>query len=211
MTLDDRLKRAIDTLGEKFNEKFRDELTRELQSLSEDLKAQAQPVPEPPPPPPPPPAPDNSAIIRLADAVRALDIAASLSDVLDTLATAAGSESARAGVFVIRDGELHGVKLIGFPARYEDAPVVMPLGDSGLLYEAIAQRVLVMSTASPFDELPPDVQAIAIPLVLAGTSVGALYVEGADVPTMEILTRFASRTLEALTAIKTARAIAEGV
>jgi hypothetical protein len=206
MTLDDRLKRAIDTLGEKFNEKFRDELTRELQSLSEDLKAQAQPAPEPPPPPP-----DNSAIVRLADAVRALDTAASLSDVLDRLATAAGNESARAGVFVIRDGELHGVKLIGFPTRYEEAPLVMPLGDAGVLHQAITQRVLAMSTASPFDELPPDVQAIAIPLVLAGTSVGALYVEGADVPTMEILTRFASRALEALTAIKTARAIAEGV
>jgi len=38
-----------------------------------------------------------------------------------------------------------------------------------------------------------------------------LYVEGADLPTMEILARFASRALEALTAMKTARAIAEGV
>jgi hypothetical protein len=113
-------------------------------------------------------------------------------------------------VFVIRDGALHGVKLIGFPTRYEEAPV-LPLSDAGVLYQAVTEGVLAMSTASPFDELPPDVQAIAIPLVLAGTSVGALYVEGADVPTMEILTRFASRALEALTAIKTARAIAEGV
>src|SRR5262245_16746695 len=106
MSLDDRLQRAIDTLGEKFNEKFRDEFTRELQSLSDDLKAQA-----PPPAPPPPPAPDNSAIVRLADAVRALDSAPSLSDVLHTLGTSAGNESARAGVFVIRDGELRSVKL----------------------------------------------------------------------------------------------------
>jgi hypothetical protein len=211
MTLDERLQRAIDTLGEKFNEKFRDELTRELQSLSEDLKAQAQPAPEPPPPTPPPPAPDNSAIVRLADAVRALDEAASLSEVLDTLATAAGNESARAGVFVVREGELHSVRLIEFPSRYEDAPIVMPLGEAGVLHDAITQRVLATRTASPFDELPPNVNAIAIPLVLAGTSVGALYVEGADVPTMEILTRFASRALEALTAMKTARAIAEGV
>src|SRR5215472_6940109 len=100
MSLDDRLQRAIDTLGEKFNEKFRDELTRELQSLSEDLKAQTPPAPQPPPSP----APDNSAIIRLADAIRALDSAPTLSDVLTTLATSAGNESARAGVFVIRDG-----------------------------------------------------------------------------------------------------------
>jgi hypothetical protein len=208
MTLDDRLQRAIDTLGERFNEKFRDELTRELQSLSEDLKAQAQPAPQPPPPPP---APDNSAIVRLADAVRALDEAASLSEVLDILATTAGNESARAGVFVVRDDELRSVKVCGFPARYEDAPIVLPLAETGVLQDAITQRMLATSTTSPFDELPPDVNAIAIPLVLAGTPVAALYVEGADVPTMEILTRFASRALEALTAIKTARAIAEGV
>src|SRR5215472_17614476 len=98
MTLDERLQRAVDALGEKFNEKFRDELTRELQSLSEDLKAQAQPAPQPPPPPP-----DNSAIIRLAEAVRALDTAPTLSDVLNTLAISAANESARAGGFVIRD------------------------------------------------------------------------------------------------------------
>jgi hypothetical protein len=208
MTLDERLQRAIDTLGEKFNEKFRDELTRELQSLSEDLKAQAQPAPEPPPPPP---APDNSAIVRLADAVRAIDEAATLSEVLDTLATAAGNESARAGVFVVREGELHSVKLVEFPSRYESAPIVMPIGEAGVLHEAITQRALTTATSSPFDELPPEVTATAIPLVLAGTSVGALYVEGADVPTIEILTRFASRALEALTAMKTARAIAEGV
>lgn len=207
MSLDDRLQRAIDTLGEKFNEKFRDELTRELQSLSDDLKAQAPP----PAPPPPPPAPDNSAIVRLADAVRALDTAPSLSDVLNTLGTAAGNESARAGVFVIRDGELRSVKLSEFPARYEDAPIALPLAEAGVLNEAIAQRAIATSATSPFDELPPDVNAIAIPIVLAGTPVGVLYVEGADVPTMEILARFASRALEALTAMKTARAIAEGV
>ena len=208
MTSDERLQRAIDTLGEKFNEKFRDELTRELQSLSDDLKAQAQPAPEPPPPSP---APDSSAIVRLADAVHALDDASSLSEVLETLATTAGNESARAGVFLVRDDELRSFKLCGFPARYEDAPIALPLSKAGVLHDAITQRALTTSAASPFDELPPDVDAIAIPLVLAGTSIGALYVEGADVPTMEILTRFASRALEALTAMKTARAIAEGV
>jgi GAF domain-containing protein len=208
MTLDERLQRAVDALGEKFNEKFRDELTRELQSLSEDLKAQAQPAAAPPPPPPPA---DNSAILRLADAIRALDTAPSLSDVLNTLATAAANESARAGVFVIREGELRSVKLHEFPARYEGAPIALPLSEAGVLNDAITQHVIATSATSPFDELPPDVNAIAIPLVLAGTSVGALYVEGADVPTMEILARFASRALEALTAMKTARAIAEGV
>ena len=51
---------------------------------------------------------------------------------------------------------------------------------------------------------------MAAPLVLAGASIGALYAEGADPTTLEILTRYASRALEALTALKTARAVAEG-
>ena len=202
MTLDERLQRAVDALGEKFNEKFRDELTRELQSLSEDLKAQAQPEPQPPPPP------DNSAIVRLADAVRLLDGATSLPAILETLATAASNESARAGVFLVRDDQVRSFRLFGFPVRYEDTPIALPLGDAGVVRDAVAQRTIVTGTTGPFDELPPGVDAIAIPLMLAGSAIGVLYVEGADVPTMEILARFASRALEAHTALKTARAIA---
>ena len=65
-------------------------------------------------------------------------------------------------------------------------------------------RLLILLT------LPPDVTAMAIPIVLAGSPVGALYAEGADLPTLEILTRFAARALEAMTALKTARAVADG-
>jgi hypothetical protein len=209
MTLDERLQRAVDTLGDKFRDKLRDDLAHELQSLSEDWKAQAVP------PPPPQPAADTTAIVRLADALRALDEATSLSDILDRLATSAGNESARAGVFLVRDDELRSFRLFGFPARYDDAPIALPLSSAGVLNDAIAQRVLTTSTTSPFDastgpeSLPPGVEAIAVPLVLAGTAVGALYVEGADVSTVDILARFASLALEAQVAMKTARAIAE--
>jgi len=199
MTFDERLQRAVDTLGEKLRDSFRDDLARELQSLSDDWKS-AQP-------PPPPPA-DTGAIARLADALRAIDNATSLSGVLDTLATSASNESARAGVFLLRDDQLRSFRVHGFPARYEDAPIAISVGDAGVVGDAITQRTVATSFASPFDELPPGVDATAIPLVLAGTPVGALYVEGGDVSTMEILARFASRALEALTALKTARAIA---
>jgi hypothetical protein len=74
--------------------------------------------------------------------------------------------------------------------------------------DAIAQKTAVTRTTSPFDELPAGIDAIALPLVLAGSAVGALYVEGADAATVEILTRFASRALEAHVALKTARAVA---
>ena len=199
MTFDERLQRAVDTLGEKLRDSFRDDLARELQSLSDDWKS-AQP-------PPPPPA-DTGAIVRLADALRAIDTATSLSGVLEALATSASNESARAGVFLLHEEQLRSFRLHGFPARYEGAPIAMPMTDAGVVADSITQRTVATSFASPFDELPPGVDATAIPLVLAGAPVGALYVEGGDVSTMEILARFASRALEALTALKTARAIA---
>jgi len=201
MTLDDRLQRAVDTLGEKLRDQFRDDLTRELQAISDDIKAQA--------PPAPPPQTDNSALVRLADALRSIDEASSLNAILDSLLTAASNESARAGVFLVRDDEVRSFRLFEFPARYEDAPIALPLGDAGLVRDAIAQRAVVTSAASPFDVLPPGIEAIALPIVVAGSAVGALYVEGGDATTMEILARFASRALEAQTALKTARSIAE--
>ena len=209
MNLDERLQRAVDTLGDKFRDKLRDDLARELQSLSEDWKAEAAP------PPAPLPIADTTAVVRLADALRALDEATSLSDILDRLATSAGNESARAGVFLVRDDELASFRLFGFPARYDAAPITLPLSSAGVVRDAIAQRALITSSTSPFDDstgsdsLPPGVEAIAVPLVLAGTAVGALYVEGADVSTVDILARFASRALESQVAMKTARAVAE--
>jgi len=199
MTLDDRLQRAVDTLGEKLRDQFRDDLTRELQAITDDIKAQA--------PPAPPPQTDNTALVRLADALRSMDEASSLNAILDALLTAASNESARAGVFLVREDEVRSFRLFEFPARYEGAPIALPLGDAGLVRDAVAQRAVVASATSPFDELPPGIEAVALPLVVAGSAVGALYVEGGDVTTMEILTRFASRALEAHTALKTARVI----
>ncbi len=207
---DDRLQRAVDTLGDKLREQFRDDLTRELHAVLEDWKAAT---------PPPAPQVDTAGLVRLADALRAMDSAASLSDILQTLATAAGNESARAGVFLVREGnhqaELRSFRLVGFPAQFDDKPIVMTLTSAGVLRDAVEQKDIATSASSPFDAsassepLPPGVQAIAMPIVLAGAPIGVLYAEGAEPATMEILTRFASRALEAMTALKTARAIAE--
>jgi hypothetical protein len=188
MNLDDRLKRAVDSLGDR----LRDEIAKELSSL--DLA----------------PPRDETAISRLADSLRAIDYAKSLSDVLETLATAASNESARAGVFLLSGDGLRSFRLFGFPAACEDAPIELPLSRAGVLADAIQTRTVATTVIGTFDALPPDVTAVAIPLVLAGSPIGALYAEGADVPAVEILTRFASRALEALTAMKTARAVADG-
>jgi len=186
--LDERLQRAVDSLGDK----LRDEIAKELSSLS--LAAPR----------------DEAALARIADALRAIDYAKSLTDILETLATAASNESARAGVFLVNGAAVRSFRLFGFPAQLEDAPLELPLARAGVLADAIRQRTLATSDVGPFDDAPPGVQAIAVPIVLAGAAVGVLYVEGADIPTVEILTRFASRALEAQTAMKTARAVADG-
>ena len=155
MTLDDRLKRAIDSLGDK----LRDEIAKELATL--DLA--------------PPQA--AAAADRLVDGLRAIDQAASLSDILETLSTLVSMESARSGVFVMSGERLRGFRVVGIPDEV--------------------------------DQLPSDLKSF--PLELAGSQIGAVYVEiGADLAAIEILTRFASRALQAMTALKTARAVAEG-
>jgi hypothetical protein len=187
MTLDDRLKRAVDSLGDR----LRDEIAKELSSLN--LA---------------PPA-DGSAMSRLAEAMSAIDHAKSLTDILQTLATAASSESARAGVFLLNGSAVRSFKLFRFPSQFDSAPIELPLSRGGVIVDAVRQRKTATTTTGAFDELPPGVQATAIPIVLVGAPVGALYVEGADVPTVQILVRFASRALEAQTAMKAARAFSE--
>src|SRR2546421_11922283 len=100
MTLADRLQKALAALGDR----LRDEIAKELSSLN--LA---------------PPAGD-ATIGRLADALRGIDVARSLSDILETLATAASQEAARAGVFLLNGDGVRSFRLFGFPARAEDAP-----------------------------------------------------------------------------------------
>jgi hypothetical protein len=189
MTLDDRLKHAVDTISNR----VRAEIAKELSTL--DLAA---------------PRADDAAVARISDAIRALDFAKSLTDILETLATAASNEAARAGVFLVSGPGIRSFRLFGFPAQFEDAPIEMPLERAGVIADAIRQRTAATTADGLFDQLPPDVTAMAVPIVLAGSPVGALYAEGADLQTIEILTRFASRALEAQTALKTARAVADG-
>jgi hypothetical protein len=188
MTLDDRLKKAVDSLGDK----LRDEIAKELSSLN--LA----------------PPRDAASMSRLAEAMSAIDHASSLSDILQTLGTAASVEAARAGVFLLYGGSVRSFRLFGFPAQFDSAPIELPLNRASVIADAVRQRTTASSAAGPFEEQRSGANATAIPLVLAGAAIGALYVEGADVPTAEILARFASRALEARTAMMTARAFSTG-
>ena len=139
---------------------------------------------------------------RLADAVRSLEGARSLTEILDTLVSCARADASRADVWLIRGGRLHqwrspessGADHV--PARLLDEP--------GPIAEAA--RTNAVGSAEG---------AIAVPIAIAGSAVAVLYAElGTEnlelsTQNVELLTRYAARCLEALTAFKAARALTQ--
>jgi hypothetical protein len=192
MTLDDRLKRAVDTLGDR----LREEITRELRTVTEELSAEAQAQREAAvqaalaasaaSQPPPPPAPE-SPLQRLLDAVRAIDNARTLSEALDALLAGAVVEAPLAGVLLVRGDKATGWR--------EERNLDLPLAEMSAS-DALRLRL---------SEIGLDAQVTA--LSVGGEIVAALYAEGGDSAALEILARHASRALEALTAFKTARVV----
>jgi hypothetical protein len=160
---------------------------------------------------------------RLLDGIRALDAAASLSEVLDTLGEAAAREASRAAVLVVRDGRVSGWKLSGF-AAWDTQPKSIDLGleDSGVIATAIETADPVATghgthaAAPAFAQLPADRIGWAVPVLVGGRAVAVVYADGGNddgldraVPSawperIEILTRHAGRCLEALTMQKAA-------
>ena len=164
-------------------------------------------------------AADLARAERLLGSVRSLDSAASLSDALEALTTAAAAEAGRAAVLVVRGDELRGWSQSGFSGLDEPRALVIPLADAGLLGRAVTDAALVSSTAAdgshavqppaPF-AVPDRALGVAAPLVVDGRVVAVVYADdgsGTDheVPSawpehVELLARHASRCLEALTA-----------
>jgi chemotaxis protein histidine kinase CheA len=165
---------------------------------------------------------------RLLEAIRAIDHARSLSEILDTLVSCAGREASRAGILLVRAGQLRGWRFIGFgPALDAANEIELPLHDSGLIAEAVRTGAAVSSdtsgrTAAPaFAELPDGRQALAVPIPMGGQVVGVLYADQglADnqrrasaitwPDTLEVMARHSARCLEALTAFRAARVLTE--
>jgi hypothetical protein len=166
---------------------------------------------------------DLAASERLVDAIRAIDRARSLSEILDTLVGCAGREAARAGVLLVRNGHLTGWRFVGFPDIEIASTIDLALADGGVIVEAVRTG----STASgetganagppPFAQLAPGHESLAIPIAMGDDVVAVLYADQgestAHLPawpeTLEVLARHAARCLEALTALKAARALTE--
>jgi len=149
----------------------------------------------------------------LADGIRSLDQANSLSETLDALVAAASVHASRAALLVLRDNALRGWSWRGFPG---DPTEVAIMPDAEHL-AAAACRSGVLHAAS---DLAPGTgvlaprhagrAAVAVPLAVAGRPVAVLYCDDdGEEPRMvpsawpeivEVLARHASRCLESMTA-----------
>lgn len=173
-------------------------------------------------------AADLATSQRLADAMRAIDRARSLSEILDTLASCAGRETARVAVLLVRASQLRGWRFIGFgPALDEDVAFETALAESGIIAEAVRNATATSAdsaaagSAPSFAELPPGRELLAVPISMSGQAVAVLYgdqgtgdpgegeVRFAWPATLEVMTRHAARCLEAVTAFRAAQVLTE--
>jgi len=168
---------------------------------------------------------EQASAERVADSIRAIDRSRSLSEILDTLASAAGRETTRAAVFLVQDGQLRGWRFIGFgPAFDRAADVEAPLADGGIIEEAVRTTTAVTKDSSeagaapPLAEVPDGCEMLAVPIAVGGRVVAALYADqhggGKEGrlprPALETMTRHAARCLEAITAIRAAQLMTDG-
>jgi hypothetical protein len=139
------------------------------------------------------PAPDQGLI----DAVRSIDRARSLTDILDALLAGASTDSSPAELWLLRGGALHRWRAAestdGGPAS-----TIKPLDEDSAIAEAVRSNALATSG-----------RHVALPIALRGGVVAVLMTEGRGTPNLELLVRYAARSLEALTAFKTARALTQ--
>lgn len=164
----------------------------------------------------------KAASDRLVEAIRAIDGAYSLSEILDALVTSASAEGGRVAVFLPQGSVLKGWRLAGFDAVAHNSGVEVPVAEGGVIAEAVeTARLVCRDPAAPhasslpsFVELPDQARALAVPLVMSGQVLAVLYAdEGGDAPanreswtaTIEVLARHAARALEAITAARLAQ------
>jgi len=156
---------------------------------------------------------------RLGDAVRAIDEAGALSDVLERLVQCAAREVDRTAMLIVKGHRLTGWRLVGFPADSPPAKSIdLGLEEAGLAGAVVESGVACSRSADAIDgpSLPPfagdgaERQALAVPVRVGGDVVAVLYAdahgnrgmlssEGRWPAILEVLTRHASRVLEAMT------------
>jgi hypothetical protein len=164
---------------------------------------------------------------RLVAAIRAIDGARSLSEILDILVSCAGRE-ARASASCSSAPDSCAAGVIGFGPRFDAAnEIELPLQvlESSRKPCALERRFLPDTsgrTAAPaFADLPQGREALAVPIPMGGQVVGVLYADQGHSDdqgrasaitwpdALEVMARHSARCLEALTAFKAARVLTE--
>lgn len=149
---------------------------------------------------------------RLLDAVRALDGAASLPEVLDALALGVTKEAGRAAVLVVKGDRLIGWRSTGFGAVDDDPRSIHAgTGDAGVLSAAVhngrSAFVGQGATHTPpsFSVMEASGSGLAVPLLVAAKPVAVVYAEAGSsdqapgwTSPVELLARHAGRCIEAL-------------
>jgi hypothetical protein len=195
---------------EQFETQLESERQRATQALAE-VRAAFERTPVAPAPV------GNSS--HLVDAIRALDEAATLSDVLSAAVRGAAEQAPHAAVFVLQGTELREWPVAGV-APVAAGPLRSDGRDAGVIAEAMrrsqpAATSSFGSTAPSFASLSPDGLALAVPLVLGGTPVAVLYADGpgdgmapgAWQHNVQILGRHAAACAASITAVRTAQAM----
>ena len=163
---------------------------------------------------------------RQADAVRRLDSARSLIEVLDVLVEASAREVPRVAVFLVRGGKLAGWRAAGFGRDNDPRELEIPIDQAGLLTKAVRSSSAVAASdaaagdggATPFGALPATSAALAVPLRVGGETVGVLYADDVsprerEAPSvwpesLEVLARHACRCLEVVTIARVTQPVA---
>jgi hypothetical protein len=154
---------------------------------------------------------------RLSDAVRRLDAARSLTEVLDVLVDTSAREVPRVAVFLVKGNKLAGWRAAGFSRTDDPRELEVPLDQAGLLTKAVRSSGGAATSdatsgdggATPFGSLPASSAAMAIPLRVGGETVGVLYADDVsprerETPnvwpeSVDVLVRHACRCLEVVT------------
>ena len=162
-----------------------------------------------------------AVVERVLTAIRSLDAARSLTQVLSSLLSSVAAEAPRVALFVANGADLKPWKAEGFG---EGGASLQPGTDGGGLLAEVLRRGEAVATSPGAGPAPPafaalaeDRAAIAVPLLVGAQPVAVLYADdgGEDQPTVpaswpeaiQILCRHASTNLAHLTAVRATEAM----
>jgi hypothetical protein len=146
MTFDDQLNRAFDALSDRLHA----EVQHQIDAALADVRAAAPAAPLPSPPVAPAPAPP-AEVTPLLDALRAMDEARSLTDILDALAAGASRQGRGVAIRLKRGGRLETWRDIGLDGAFDAADARrLPLAIGG---EAIGELFVDGGSADALEVL----------------------------------------------------------